>query len=95
MEFVPKQLEAMAKLYRERNSVYKDNYKKIGHFMEILFPDGINLSSPEEYNRFSILLNVVAKFTRYCANWETGHQDSLNDICVYSMMLQELDDEYL
>lgn len=93
--YVPEQLIAAAKLYDERNLIYRDNYKVVGDIFKILFPDGVAIVTPEDYNRFALFMNLLNKLTRYCFNWKDGHPDSLDDISVYSMMLKELDNEYL
>jgi hypothetical protein len=94
MEFVERHLSELAELFKERNGVYKDNYKTIGDFLNILFPKGLSAKTPEEFNRLCVMVNIVGKLTRYCANWQNGHEDSLNDLSVYAAMLQELDHEY-
>lgn len=90
MSYVPEQLRAKAALYEERNALYGDNYKKFGPIMELL---GIKeLKSASDHGRFAIFVQIVAKVTRYAENFHRGgHDDSLDDIAVYSMMLKELD----
>jgi hypothetical protein len=91
---VPELLMRAAKLYEQRNIVYGDNYKRFGPIMALLFPNGIELKTADDFNRFGIFVQVVAKMTRYAENFNRGgHPDSLNDNSVYSMMLQELDCE--
>lgn len=91
-KFVPKELADKAKLYEQRNELYGDTYKQLGSVLEQIFPDGIELTTPEDQNRYAILSTMVSKVVRYAANWERGgHDDSLDDICVYAMMLKELD----
>jgi hypothetical protein len=36
---------------------------------------------------------MVSKITRYANCWSSGHDDSLDDLSVYTMMLRELDGE--
>jgi hypothetical protein len=94
MSFVPDQLRAKADLYAERNKLYGDNYKRFGAVMQLLFPKGVTLESVDDHNRFGIFVQIVAKVTRYAQNFEDGgHDDSLDDNAVYSMMLKELDTE--
>lgn len=91
---VPDALADLGNIYRERNKVYGDNYKRHGDVMAALFPNGISLKTPEDHNRFGILTQCVAKLTRYCVgSYENGHVDTLDDLTVYSQMLQELDAE--
>lgn len=94
-DFVPDELLKKAEIYKERNKIYGDNYKRFGPIMQLLFPNGIELKTKDDLNRFGILVQVVAKVTRYCQNFEDGgHDDSLDDAAVYAMMLKELDAEY-
>lgn len=89
---VTQSIKDLAALYEQRNAVYGDDYKRHGSIMEQLFPKGIFLKSPSDFNRYAILQNMVTKLNRYAANFpEGGHVDSLDDITVYSQMLQELD----
>lgn len=90
----PDTLEAAAALYRERNKLYGDNYKRFGPIMALLFPDGLTLKTAEDFGRFGILVQVIAKQTRYAENFTRGgHEDSLDDTIVYAAMLKELDEK--
>jgi len=95
VDFVPEELLKKAEIYKQRNKIYGDNYKRFGPILKLLFPDGIELKTNDDFNRFGILVQVLAKVTRYCQNFEKGgHDDSLDDLAVYSMMLKELDSEF-
>ncbi len=85
-------LVASAQLFKERAAVYGENYLKHGLVLQALFPNGFRLQSVNDHNRFGLLTQVVAKLTRYCENFnEGGHEDSLNDLSVYSQMLAYVD----
>lgn len=91
---VPQALADLGKLYEDRNAQYGSNYKFFGYVLSGMFPDGITLKTPEQFNRFALFLNVVHKCTRYArAMPDEGHADSCDDICVYSAMLNEVDQE--
>ena len=91
---VPEMLRECAAVYEERNKLYGDNYKRFGEIMHLLFPQGIGLMGKDDHNRFGILVQVVAKLTRYCEQFEKGgHDDSLLDMANYATMLRELDGE--
>ena len=91
---VPEMLEEAAATYRERNLLYGDNYKRFGTVMELLFPTGIELVNGDDHNRFGILVQIIAKITRYFEQFGNGgHDDSLLDVSVYANMLRELDAE--
>jgi hypothetical protein len=91
---VPELLRKSAKIYEQRNKVYGDTYKRFGKVMTGLFPTGMRCNSEEDFNRMGCLVQVVGKLVRYSAQFDRfGHEDSLEDLAVYTMMLQELDDE--
>jgi len=91
-KFVESQLREKAELYAQRNALYGDTYKLQGEVMNLLFPAGITLDGVKDHNRYAIYQTMISKMCRYAANFEAGgHIDSLDDISVYSMMLQELD----
>lgn len=93
MKTVPEMLREGAALYEERNKLYGDNYKKFGPAF-IPFLRGIRIETGDDLNRFAILIQVLAKITRYCENFNAGgHDDSLVDMVVYATMLRELDQQ--
>ena len=92
---VPDRLVGIADLYRERNKFYGDNYKQHGAMLAAMFPDGLSLKGPEDFNRFAMFLQITHKVTRYAKSIEFdqgGHQDSLDDISNYAQMMAEYDD---
>jgi len=92
--YVTELLNRMAKLYAERNAVYKDNYLKVGGVMEALFPEGMVLKTAEDYNRWHLLELAIVKLTRYANQYEKGgHADSIEDMIVYLAMVAGLDNE--
>lgn len=95
--FVPKQLMDKARLYAERNALYGDNYKRFGVILTCLL-DGqqLDASDVDQMNRLGVFVQIVSKMTRY-GNLFTiePHADSLDDIAVYSMMLKELDQDWM
>lgn len=89
---VPEMLRDTAGIFEERNKIYGDNYKRFGNIMLQLFPDGLELKTAADFNRYGIFVQIVSKVTRYAEQFNNGgHADSLDDNAVYSMMLQELD----
>ena len=84
-----------ANLFRLKDSIYKDNYKRAGQIFMLLFPNGLFINDVETYNRFAVTMQIINKLLRYTLNWETGHHDSLNDLSIYAMIQKELDEEYL
>lgn len=88
-------LEKLGDLYRQRNGLYGDNYKRTGRRMLGYFPDGIHLRTQEDFNRFSLFVHMDGKMSRYAQVMlrGEGHVDSLDDLSVYSQMQQEVDAE--
>lgn len=94
MMTVPDMLRQSAETYEQRNKLYGDNYKRFGHIVALLFPNGIHLESEDDHNRFGVFVQIISKLTRYAENFrELGHDDSLLDMTVYATMLRELDME--
>ena len=91
---VPESLAALGEIYKDRNMLYGDDYKGHGNVMMALFPMGIVLNNQTDFNRYSCLKEIVTKISRYAMNFNRGgHDDSLDDIAVYSQMLKELDND--
>jgi len=90
---VPERLADLGKLYQSRNKTYDNDYMKFGVVMKAIFPNGLELHTAEEFNRYAIYMMAVAKLTRYANNFKNGgHADSLDDGSVYLQMLREFDD---
>lgn len=82
-------LAEMADTFRERNKVYGDNYKRVGAVMMALFPQGMSLTSAEDFNKWHLFELMVVKLTRF-ANSGLTHQDSIHDLAVYAAMVESL-----
>lgn len=89
---VPQILEEGAATFRERNAVYRDNYKAIGPVMLAAFNGVIPaVANADDANRLMLILSCMTKLTRYAAAFsEGGHAESARDLCVYAAMLEEL-----
>ena len=89
---VPEMLRECADTYEERNKVYGDNYKRFGAVMAAMFPDGLTIKHPDDWNRLGMLVQMMGKQTRYAENFTRGgHADSLLDLSVYATMLREVE----
>jgi hypothetical protein len=86
-------LREAAAVNEKKNAEYGEGYLNHGAVMDGLFPDGVTLTTEEDFNRFAVLDMIVAKMVRYARNFRLGHDDSLLDISVYAAILRELDDE--
>lgn len=89
---VPQALRDLGELYEERNKLYKNNYLNFGKMIKGMIPDGVELKTEEDFNRFALFMQLVHKCSRYAHNLTNGgHDDSLDDLSVYSQMLREFD----
>lgn len=87
-------LQGAADVYKDRNAVYKDNFRMVGKTMEALFPEGRPpLVHAAEYDRWHIFELIIVKLTRYANNYDVPHEDSLLDMLPYLGILGGLDQE--
>jgi hypothetical protein len=86
-------LAATADLFRERNAVYKDNYKTVGKVMAALFPNGVQLKTEDDYNFWHLFELTIVKMTRF-TNSGMRHVDSLHDMMVYVAMCEATLDKH-
>lgn len=83
-----KRLEMMAITFRQRNSMYKDNYNNLGAVMTALFPDGIILKDEHDFIIYHWLDWSVGKLTRF-VNSGMKDEDSIHDCAVYMAMIAD------
>jgi hypothetical protein len=88
---VPDLFSEATNTFIQRNELYGDSYKKFGNVMSVLFPHGIGISNGEDFSRLGLLNMIVSKLIRYCSNFHDPHNDSIHDLGVYAVMLEELD----
>jgi len=89
-------LHDAAELFHEKGKIYGHTYKEFGAMCAIMFPDGLKLKDANDFNRFALLIQVIHKSLRYTKQFEKGgHLDSVQDLKVYSAMLEELTAENL
>ena len=85
-------LERLVALRQDRHKQYGDTFTIKGEMMAALFPNGVRLNTPNDFKRYNALNMITSKLIRYCNNFHVGgHVDSLDDIAVYSMILQDID----
>lgn len=84
-------LIAARKTHAESNARYKDNWRKVGELMAILYPDGVTLKTPDDFARWHLIELMMVKITRYANGGNP--QDSLQDLAVYTAMVATLDAE--
>ena len=83
---VPEILEGMAATFRERNEVYKDNYKVCADVMAALFPEGVPPDIAHSYE-FGLMYMVIGKLTRFVAS-DLKHADSAHDMAIYAALIE-------
>ena len=49
-------LEDATKLFKERSGQYGKNYERVGKIISILFPDGLDLKTEKDFERYHIFL---------------------------------------
>lgn len=80
-------LREAANTYDERNKLYKDNFNNVAMVMTALFPDGISLTSSEDFKRWHNFELIIVKLTRF-ANSGLTHKDSIRDAEVYAAIVE-------
>jgi len=83
------------KINKERHEVYKLGYEVHGQVMKVLFPDGLRLKTAEDFTRFYLFDNIVAKLVRVTTNLDHLHKDSILDLGVYAFMLAQYDKDHV
>jgi hypothetical protein len=80
--------------FRKRGMAYGDNHQRVGAALQALFAnDKIRLESPDDFERFTIVVLILVKLTRYAVSWPLGHKDSIHDLIVYAAMLEARTDD--
>jgi len=85
-------LERAHETFKQRGSQYGSSYVQYGQIMKVLFPNGVDLKTEDDFNRMGILNMIVSKLIRYGNMWEKPHKDSIHDLGVYAFMLEGIDD---
>lgn len=87
-------LAALGELYRDRNAIYGDTFRDFGKIMAGFFPKPMTISTEQEWNRLALFFHCADKLGRYAKQFHNGgHVDSMNDLAVYSQLLQFCDAE--
>lgn len=83
----------LSNINKSRGNDYGD-FRKLGKVLSSYFPDPLTIEGEDEWNRLALLMLTINKVVRYSVNFKKGgHSDSLNDVAVYAMMLQGMDEE--
>ena len=82
-------MAAMASTFKERNAVYGNNAEVVGRVMAALFPHGVKLKTPKDFEMWHLLELVIVKLTRFTQS-ELAHEDSIHDLAIYAAMVELL-----
>ena len=82
-------MAAMASTFKERNAVYGNNAEVVGRVMAALFPNGVKLKTPKDFELWHLLELVIVKLTRFTQS-ELTHEDSIHDLAIYAAMVELL-----
>lgn len=95
-ETVSESMTNAAELFFRKNKDYGDSYKRTGEIMTMIYPNGINLKTAEDFNQYNVLTIMIGKIVRYTntkgsdvINHESV-KDTLTDLGVYAFMLKDL-----
>lgn len=81
-------LGEMHNTFKERQAVYKDNYKMVAKLVAVLFPNGVppGLVVQDQWHLFELAL---VKISRYAIS-DLTHIDSAHDCAVYMAMCEAI-----
>jgi hypothetical protein len=89
---VSEHIKNLVAIHEQRKGSYGQDYLNVGPSLAALFPDGVELTTPEDYTRFALFLQAHGKLARYAARFKLGgHPDSLDDVSVYAQLLRFVD----
>lgn len=84
-------LRAAATTFENKNAEYGDDYRHFGKVASALFPNGLRVSTVDDWNRLALFMWALSKMGRYAKNMDSGgHADSALDLSVYAAMLREM-----
>ncbi|WGN90703.1 3'-phosphatase, 5'-polynucleotide kinase [Burkholderia phage vB_BglM_WTB] len=80
---IVRNLEGAAETFRDRARVYGQNDEATGKIMEILFPDGVALSTADDHRMWHFMNHLVGKLTRFAGSGMQD-RDSIHDLITYA-----------
>jgi hypothetical protein len=90
---VSEHIKNLVTIHEQRKGSYGQDYLNVGPSLAAIFPDGLELSTPQDYTRFALFCQAHGKLLRYAARFKQGgHPDSLDDVSVYAQLLRFVDE---
>jgi hypothetical protein len=92
-------------LVQKKNQDYGNAFERSGQIFKLLFPDGIELKTGDDFNEFSAINAIIGKLVRFSNLWNTDHNaglktttppnfesilDTLGDLGNYAFILKNL-----
>jgi hypothetical protein len=71
----------------ERRASYGPSEQRFADMMVAMFPDGLTLTTHQDWVRYGIFHQLVSKLSRYCKDFHHPHLDSSHDFVGYGSML--------
>ena len=73
--------------FKTRNTEYGQTWDKVGLITNILYPEGICLTTATDFAKFHILQWLIGKLVRYV---NTSELDHIHDAGVYCFILESI-----
>jgi hypothetical protein len=91
---INQRLQFLAELFANKEKAYGEQYKEFGQFMMLLLGP-IEIKTVADYNKIMTIFNIVTKVGRICKAFKLkiDDEDSPDDLAIYSMILQELNND--
>jgi hypothetical protein len=89
-------LSAAIETFTSRNSEYGNAFERHGKIMKQFFPDGIELKSNSDFQKFQVFQAIVGKLNRYASSITgDGHIDSIHDAISFCAMLEKITQDHI
>jgi hypothetical protein len=75
--------EEMGKLVAMKNAAYGDAWARSGHFLKLLYPDGVK---PEQYTDMLLLVRIFDKMMRIATDKDAFGESPFRDIIGYGIL---------
>lgn len=84
-------MEEAKERYHKKGKVYGHTYLSLGPLMMALFPDGLEITTEEGWNKLGVLLMICHKLLRVSNLFDSEYSiPELEDMGVYTFILLEI-----